>query len=110
MPDPRPLYQQLAAGIRDQIGDGSLAEGDRAPRPTNCPPSTPSTPPPARRPSPCCSTRACWKNAAAWACSSCPALANKCGAPDAELTRLIDPESTAGPGETSRPGSVASIS
>ena len=31
MPDPRPLYQQLAAGIRDQIGDGSLAEGDRAP-------------------------------------------------------------------------------
>lgn len=31
MPDPRPIYQQLAAGIRDQISSGLLPEGERAP-------------------------------------------------------------------------------
>lgn len=31
MSDPRPLYQQIAAGIRDQIGDGTLPTGERAP-------------------------------------------------------------------------------
>lgn len=31
MTDPRPIYQQLADGIRDQIADGSLPEGERAP-------------------------------------------------------------------------------
>lgn len=29
--DTRPIYQQLALGIRDQIGAGTLAEGERAP-------------------------------------------------------------------------------
>lgn len=31
MPDHRPIYQRLAAGIRDQISTGLLAEGERAP-------------------------------------------------------------------------------
>ncbi|MGD7002810.1 GntR family transcriptional regulator [Corynebacterium halotolerans] len=31
MSDTRPIYQQLALGIRDQIGAGTLAEGERAP-------------------------------------------------------------------------------
>lgn len=31
MSDTRPIYQQLAAGIRDQIGSGTLPEGERAP-------------------------------------------------------------------------------
>ncbi|MFH0412244.1 GntR family transcriptional regulator [Corynebacterium sp. L4756] len=31
MPDSRPIYQQLAAGIRDQISSGLLPEGERAP-------------------------------------------------------------------------------
>lgn len=31
MPDPRPIYQRLAAGIRDQISSGLLSEGERAP-------------------------------------------------------------------------------
>lgn len=31
MPDSRPLYQRLAAGIRDQISSGLLPEGERAP-------------------------------------------------------------------------------
>ena len=29
--DPRPIYQQIAAGIRDQIAEGTLVPGDRAP-------------------------------------------------------------------------------
>lgn len=31
MSDTRPIYRQLAAGIRDQIGAGILPEGERAP-------------------------------------------------------------------------------
>ena len=29
--DTRPIYQQIASGIRDQIGAGTLREGERAP-------------------------------------------------------------------------------
>lgn len=29
--DPRPIYQQIAADIRDQIATGTLGAGDRAP-------------------------------------------------------------------------------
>src|SRR5690625_6033479 len=31
MPETRPIYQRLAAGIRDQISSGLLPEGERAP-------------------------------------------------------------------------------
>lgn len=31
MPDPRPIYVRIAAELRELIGSGALAEGDRAP-------------------------------------------------------------------------------
>ncbi|AYJ33934.1 GntR family transcriptional regulator [Corynebacterium xerosis] len=31
MADPRPIYARIAAELRDHIGSGALAEGDRAP-------------------------------------------------------------------------------
>ena len=62
MPETRPIYQRLAAGIRDQISSGLLPEGERAPS-TNELSAFHSVNPR------CLSTKACSKSVAAWACS-----------------------------------------
>lgn len=56
--DSRPIYQRLAASIRDQISSGLLPEGERAPSTNELSAFHTVNRPPAPRPSPCLWTKA----------------------------------------------------